>query len=237
VVGISINGQFRSIVILAKHSFYVSDIENEVKDLNINVIWADTLTEVEELSQKGLDIDLVFFPHFSKKIPSRFLEKYTCVGFHTGDLPSDRGGSPIQNKILRGEYQTVVSAIKLVDDIDAGAVIRSNPVNLEHGSIEDILKDVSKIISKLVRWILTNKIEPVQQVGIPGFSPRLGKSHSEFQIEALEIREIYDRIRMLDGLDYPPAYIAIGQYRIYLTGAEFRDGKLCFNSRLEENEK
>ena len=150
-------------------------------------------------------------------------------------MPSDRGGSPIQNKILRGEYQTVVSAIKLVGDIDAGAVICSNPVNLEYGSIEDILKDVSKIISKLVRWILTNKIEPIQQVGIPGFSPRLGKSHSEFQIETLEIREIYDRIRMLDGLDYPPAYFTIGRYRIYLTDAELRDGKLCFNSRLEEN--
>ena len=205
-------------------------------DLNINVVFADTLAEVEELSQKGLDIEVVFFPHFSKKIPSDFLEKYNCVGFHTGDLPSDRGGSPIQNKILRGEYRTVVSAIKLIDDIDAGAVICSNPVNLEHGSIEDILRYISKTISKLVRLILTSNLEPVQQIGIPRLNPRLRKSDSQLHIETLGIREIYDRIRMLDGLDYPPAFFIIGQYRIYLTDAEFRDGKLCFNSRLEENE-
>ena len=236
MAGIPLNPQFRSIAVLAKHSFYLTDIENEVKDLNINVVFADTLAEVEELSQKGLDIEVVFFPHFSKKIPSDFLEKYNCVGFHTGDLPTDRGGSPIQNKILRGEYRTVVSAIKLIDDIDAGAVICSDPVNLEHGSIEDILRYISKTISKLVRLILTSNLEPVQQIGIPRINPRLSKSDSQLHIETLGIREIYDRIRMLDGLDYPPAFFTIGQYRIYLTDAEIRDGKLCFNSRLEENE-
>jgi hypothetical protein len=86
-----------------------------------------------------------------------------------------------------------------------------------------------------VRLILTSNLEPVQQIGIPGLNPRLRKSDSQIHIETLEIREIYDRIRMLDGLDYPPAYFTIGQYRIYLTDAELRDGKLCFNSRLEEN--
>jgi len=137
---------------------------------------------------------------------------------------------------LRGEYRTVVSAIKLIDDIDAGAVICSDPVNLEHGSIEDILRYISKTISKLVRLILTSNLEPVQQIGIPRINPRLSKSDSQLHIETLGIREIYDRIRMLDGLDYPPAFFTIGQYRIYLTDAEIRDGKLCFNSRLEENE-
>lgn len=233
---IPLNPPFRSIAVLAKHSFYLTDIENEVKDLNINVVFANTLAEVEDLSQKGLDFEVVFFPHFSKKIPSEFLEKYNCIGFHTGDLPADRGGSPIQNKILRGEYRTVVSAIKLIDDIDAGAIICSNPVNLEHGSIEDILRYISKTISKQVRLILTSNLEPVQQIGIPRLNPRLRKSDSQLYIETLGIREIYDRIRMLDGLDYPPAFFTIGQYRIYLTDAEFRDGKLCFNSRLEENE-
>ena len=48
------------------------------------------------------------------------MKRSNCIGFHTGDLPGDRGGSPIQHKILRGEYDTFVSAMKLVNEIDAG---------------------------------------------------------------------------------------------------------------------
>jgi hypothetical protein len=39
---------------------------------------------------------------------------------------------------------------------------------------------------------------------------------------------------MLDGLDYPPAYIEIGGYRIYLRGVELHDNYLTFTSKLEE---
>ena len=45
---------------------------------------------------------LVFFLHWSLKVPSDITSNFECVGFHMTDLPYGRGGTPLQNLILRG---------------------------------------------------------------------------------------------------------------------------------------
>ena len=41
------------------------------------------------------------------------------------DLPYGRGGSPLQNLIVRGHKETKISAIKVVKELDAGPVLSS----------------------------------------------------------------------------------------------------------------
>ena len=38
------------------------------------------------------------------------------------DLPFGRGGSPLQNLIVRGYKETMLSAIKCVGEVDAGPI-------------------------------------------------------------------------------------------------------------------
>ena len=45
----------------------------------------------------------VFFPHWRWKVPKWLLDRTTCIGFHLGDLPHGRGGSPVQWRILEGK--------------------------------------------------------------------------------------------------------------------------------------
>ena len=50
---------------------------------------------------KSVKPKYVFFPHWSKKVNSKIINNYECVCFHETDVPYGRGGSPIQNLILR----------------------------------------------------------------------------------------------------------------------------------------
>jgi methionyl-tRNA formyltransferase len=224
----------RKIAVIAKHSFYFDDIKNELQDLELQIECAEEISEIQKKVGEGEHFDFIFFPHYSKIIPTQFLEGHTCIGFHTGDLPQDRGGSPIQHKILRAEYSTRVSAIRLTHQVDAGDIFSQEFVSLEHGSIEKILRNISKIIATLIRYILVENPEPIPQIGPSSSFPRLSFQTSKLNIEELELRQIYDKIRMLDGLDYPSAYIEIGRYRVYLSGAELHDNHLTFTSILEE---
>ena len=50
--------------------------------------------------------------------------KYYCIQFHTSHLPYGRGGSPIQNLVLRGIKKTKISAFVIKNKkIDAGPII------------------------------------------------------------------------------------------------------------------
>jgi methionyl-tRNA formyltransferase len=64
----------------------------------------------------------IYFPHWSHIIPKDIYNNYECIIFHMTDLPYGRGGSPLQNLIIRGHKKTIISAIKCVEEIDAGPV-------------------------------------------------------------------------------------------------------------------
>jgi methionyl-tRNA formyltransferase len=224
----------RRIAIVAKYPFYFDDICSALSNLDIQIVSAVEISEIQEQIENGISFDFIFFPHYSKMVPTNFLERNNCVGFHTGDLPDDRGGSPIQNKILRGEYSTWVSALKLIENLDAGDILCREAISIENGSIEEILRKISIVIARLIRIVVTENPIPSPQTRHTSISPRLKPQASELKFDDLEVKQIYDRIRMLDGLDYPPAYIQFDRYRIILSNAELQGNILTFISRLEE---
>jgi methionyl-tRNA formyltransferase len=69
-----------------------------------------------------LNPDRIFIPHWSYIIPKEIYERFECVVFHMTDLPYGRGGSPLQNLIVRGHKNTMISALKVVEGIDAGPI-------------------------------------------------------------------------------------------------------------------
>jgi methionyl-tRNA formyltransferase len=202
--------------------------------LDIETYSSTDILQIQGHIDAGIEFDCIFFPHYSEIIPTAFLKRNNCIGFHTGDLPSDRGGSPIQHKILRGEYLTFVNALKLTPEIDAGDLVYREKVSLESGSIEIILKNISKIIAGMIKVILVENPTPTPQAYSDSTYSRLKSQNSNLDLGVLGVREIYDRIRMLDGLDYPPANLKIGSHTLHLRDARLQDGKLTFISQIEE---
>jgi len=154
------------------------------------------------------------------------------IGFHTGNLPEDRGGSPIQNKIIKKEYVTKVSAIALEDKIDSGAIYTQRKIDLSEGNIEFILRKISLLISSMMTEIALGDLKPVPQDGTVQVNKRFSVSDSELPRSA-DINDLFDRIRMVDGLDYPNAFIVQDNYKIYFANA-IKQGDVLFANAIFE---
>jgi methionyl-tRNA formyltransferase len=159
----------------------------------------------------------IFFPHWSYMIPKEIYETYKCIIFHMTDLPYGRGGSPLQNLIVRGHKNTMISAIKCVEEVDAGHVYIKKPLNLE-GTAEEIFIRSNQIIEAMILEIINTNIKPKPQTGeVVKFTRRKPEDGNLINTKSLD--EIYDYIRMLDAEGYPPAFVRIGDYKLKFSSA------------------
>jgi methionyl-tRNA formyltransferase len=159
-----------------------------------------TLDELNDLQP-----DLIFIPHWSEIIPESIYENFECIVFHMTDLPYGRGGSPLQNLIVRGHTSTVISAIRVMKGIDKGDVYLKKSLDL-NGSAEEIFIRASDVIEKMIEDIIRLKPNPVKQEGEVVIFKRRTPEESEIgELESIE--KVYDYIRMLDCEGYPPAFL------------------------------
>lgn len=178
--------------------------------------------DLTEENLRAIEPDYIFFPHWSWIIPENIYKRYRCIVFHTADLPYGRGGSPIQNLIIRGIYKTKISAIEVVEEIDAGDIYLKEDMDLEKGNINEIIKCISdKIFNNMIPEFLKRELKPYKQEGeILEFKRRKPEESNfyNFLTEKNDIddKKIYDFIRMLDGEGYPKAYLEIGKYKMEL---------------------
>jgi methionyl-tRNA formyltransferase len=159
----------------------------------------------------------IFFPHWNWKVSSEIYERFECVVFHTAPLPYGRGGSPIQNLILKGLKNSPVCALKMTDNLDGGPIYDSFEVSLD-GTISEIFSRIATCVEKLIVLICQNNPHPIEQHGEVVAFKRLSNSDNEL-LSNHSIKELYDRIRMVDGLDYPRAFINYGNHKIEFSEA------------------
>jgi len=189
----------------------------------------------EELTMecvKEINPRYIFFPHWSWIVPSEITDNYECVCFHMTDLPYGRGGSPLQNLIIRGHKETQITALKMTPELDAGDIYQQEPLELS-GSAQEIFTTAASKIYKVVQEIIQNNPTPESQVGDVTLFERRVSEQSEIP-KGLSIGVIYDYIRMLDAETYPRAYIDYGGVRLLFDRATLIKGKLTARVEIEK---
>jgi methionyl-tRNA formyltransferase len=172
----------------------------------------------------------VFFPHWSWKIPVDVFTRYACVVFHMTDVPYGRGGTPLQNLIVRGHRTTQLTALKVVDEMDAGPVYRKEELSLE-GAAEEIYIRAARLSAEMIKGIVMDDPEPVSQEGeVTAFARR--KPGESAIPEGLTLEKLYDFIRMLDAEGYPHAFMEHKGFKYKLSRAALRDGHLVADVRI-----
>ena len=166
----------------------------------------------EEFSEEKLDSfdpDLILFYGWSRIIPPRIVSKYKCLMLHPSPLPKYRGGSPIQNQIIRGETESAVTVFIMDEGIDTGDIIGQKKMSLL-GDIPDIFDRMSRIGLEITRDFLLGNYKVVKQDNSESTSfKRRQPRQSEITFEELAESTgtyLYNKIRMLTG-PYPSAYI------------------------------
>lgn len=172
--------------------------------------------------------DKIFIPHWSYIIPPEIFKEFECIVFHMTDLPYGRGGSPLQNLIVRGHKKTKISALKVEEDLDAGPIYFKKDLNLD-GSAHEIFKRASGIIKEMIEEIIEDKIKPVPQNGDPVIFKRRVPAESNLK-DVCSVTEAYDYIRMLDAAGYPHAFAETEFLRF-----EFNDAVISENGALKAN--
>lgn len=170
----------------------------------------------------------IFFLHWNWRVEKEIWEQYECVCFHMTDVPYGRGGSPLQNLILDGQVETKVTALRMVEEMDAGPVYIQQSMSLD-GRAEDIYRRSGELCWEMIHWIVENEPTPASQVGEITYFRRRTPAQSELPTEG-DFSKIYNFIRMLDAPTYPLAFVEHGSFRFEFYDAEL--GENCIQARV-----
>jgi len=147
----------------------------------------------------------IFFIHWSIKVPEEITDNFECVCFHMTDVPYGRGGSPLQNLIIRGHRETKITALGMTEDFDAGPIYLKEDLSLE-GLAEEIYIRAAELIADMISEIIKDEPIPKPQKGTSVIFKRRKPEESELPV-CKSLRELFDFIRMLDAEGYPHAFI------------------------------
>ena len=71
---------------------------------------------------------------------------------------------PLQNLILKGHRRTKVTALRMIEDFDAGPVYKQEELSLE-GNAEEVYIRASYLSAEMIKRIIEEHPQPTPQVG------------------------------------------------------------------------
>ena len=166
----------------------------------------------------------IFFLHWSWRVPDDLIRDFECVCFHMTDVPYGRGGSPLQNLIVRGHRETKLTALRMTAAFDAGPVYLKEPLSLE-GNAEEILIRASRVSAQMIKAIVARRRKPRAQRGAPTIFQRRKPADSLIPSQP-SVGALHDFIRMLDADGYPRAFLIHQGFRYEFGRAAVYDGRI-----------
>lgn len=177
----------------------------------------------------------IFFLHWSWKVPEEIVAAFECVCFHMTDVPFGRGGSPLQNLIVRGHLQTKLTALRMTGEFDAGPVYVKEPLSLQGGA-EEIYLRAGQLSAKMIQRIIREEMTPVPQQGKPVNFRRRKPADSKIR-GPHSLEELFDFIRMLDADGYPRAFLQHSGFRFELSRPALYDGRVVADVTITRDDE
>ena len=152
--------------------------------------------------------ELLLFYGWSQIISERLVMTFNCLMLHPSPLPKYRGGSPIQNQIIRGETKSAVTIFLMDKGIDTGPIAEQKEIELA-GSLVEIFERISTVGFDLTCKIICEGLTVyAQDEREATFFHRRKPQESEITIDELKNKSslyLYNKIRMLQD-PYPNAF-------------------------------
>jgi methionyl-tRNA formyltransferase len=195
-------------------------------------LWAHNPEQLNDLTASERGIRYIFFLHWNWLVPEHLWQNYECVCFHMTDVPYGRGGSPLQNLIVRGHKDTKLTALRMVNEMDAGPVYSKRELSLE-GTAAEIYQRAGQQSFDIIRWMIDSQPEPLDQQGEPVVFKRRKPEQSALPVSG-DLPMLYDHIRMLDAPTYPLAFIEHGEFIIEFSDARVQGDELNASVRIRK---
>ena len=136
----------------------VSPVYKKAESLKLTIRNPKNLNSEEEFEFiKKLNPDIVIVVAYGQLISKKFLDipKKGFINIHASLLPKWRGAAPIQRSIMNLDIETGISIMKIIEDLDAGPVMKKIEVKIDESiTADDLSKNLSKISSDSIVEIL-----------------------------------------------------------------------------------
>ena len=218
------------IVLATPHSRY-DDLERALRETHgFEVLRIRDAASLEATALAAFAPSHVFFPHWSWKIPATIHERFECVVFHITDLPYGRGGSPLQNLVVRGIETTQLSALRCVAELDAGPVYAKRALSTL-GTAEEVFLRAAGLMEPMIVAIARERLAARPQEGeVVRFRRRTPADGN--LAGAVALKQVHDLIRMLDAEGYPRAFIEVGGLRFEFHRSSLRPDHVLADVRI-----
>ena len=193
--------------------------------------WVSTQTQLLQ-ALENCKPRYIFFLHWNWYVPKEIWQNQECVCFHMTDVPFGRGGSPLQNLIVTGNKETKLTALRMVEEMDAGPTYTKRPLSLD-GRAESIYKRAGELSFDVIRWIVATEPTPMPQQGETVLFKRRSPAQSRLPDNGT-LEKLHDHIRMLDAPSYPLAFIEHGEYRFEFANAALNSDEVTANVKIRE---
>lgn len=214
----------RTYLVVGSKTWNRRGFETRLRGLPGNWHFAGQRDELTLAGVRALRPRFVFFLHWSWKVPDELIREFECVCFHMTDVPYGRGGSPLQNLIVRGQRETKLTALRMTAEFDAGPVYMKSPLSLEGGG-EEILIRATERSCEMIAAMVRRTPKPRAQRGAVTVFKRRQSEESRLGGQS-SLTQVHDVVRMLDASGYPKAFIEHGGFRYEFSRAALYDGRV-----------
>lgn len=177
-----------------------------------NILIIEKNSQVKKLLRFKRKKPLIFVIGWSYILNKNIVNNLECYGVHPSNLPSFKGGSPIQNQILKNIIKSKVTLYKLSEKIDSGKIYLKKNLSLKGDTISYIFNNLENATFKLIVDFYKKypRIKPIKINHIKEtYFKRRQPHQSRILIEDFRkksLKFIYNKIRCLT-YPYPNAYI------------------------------
>ena len=204
---------------------------DKLKEEEDNIILLKSPKKLTFSYVKKINPEMIFFPDWSWIVNKKIINNYKCVCFHESNLPKFRGGSPLQNQIIRGVEKTKTTAFIMNEGLDEGVIMLQKELSLK-GSINEIFKRMINNDYVMIKKIMDKKYKLKKQKGKPTKFKRRSEDQSELINLDYSKKYLYNFIRMLDD-PYPNAFIQIGKRKVVFKNVSNKNNKLTFSGEIQ----
>ena len=166
----------------------ISPIHKCAENLKLTLRNPINLNSEEEFEFiKKLNPDIVVVVAYGQIISKKILDlpKEGFINIHASLLPKWRGAAPIQRSIMNLDTVTGISIMKIVEDLDAGPVMKKIQIKIDESTnTEELSKNLSKISSESIVEVLDNIFEKKskfveQNHELATYAKKINKNESE----------------------------------------------------------
>lgn len=237
-----------------------SDVKLTAKELGLPILQPEKLRDESFLEAiRALDIDLGIVIAF-RMLPEVVwaMPRLGTFNLHASLLPEYRGAAPINWAIINGETRTGVTTFLLNHEIDKGAIIAQQEVDIlaedNIGTLYDKLMNIgAELVTKTVDAVAKGDYTPIEQMHIDESTLKPAPKIFKDDCRVDWSREGRDIVNLVRGLSpYPAAWspifkqgVEVGSVKLFdvrfvaddkqgSVGSVVTDMKSCYGVRCKD---